>query len=75
MRRRARARAVWAARAAFIRRHRIVGPAPQHREEPGALIWHGGSPDHCVCNGTHVHHGQCPRCEWSCSFPCSAGGR
>lgn len=60
-RRRAAARAAWERQAAHIREHRIR-ERPVHREQRSTLTWHADSPEHCVCNGTHVHRGLCPRC-------------
>lgn len=49
---------------AIIVQERIHGTR-EHRYDhpPGTwLVFHGVDPYHCVCNGTHVMRGWCPRC-------------
>jgi hypothetical protein len=53
-------RAVWEYRRHMIRLHRIRS-AQVHRHGE-AHTMSGKDPYHCVCNGTHVDFGWCPRC-------------
>lgn len=61
---RALTRKIWAGHAAIIRANRIR-KRPEHssnRERGVYLLTHGMDPAHCVCNGTHIRGGYCPRC-------------
>lgn len=64
-RQRAIALARWVERRDIIRAMRFRSTPRQVNNDPSVWLHGTQCPWHCVCNGTHLHHGFCPRCEWT----------